>query len=146
MNAMTQQIAVDRVNILEAQVARLKATAHINAGLPIPPQSARIAAILESAALLFKVSRPEILGESRARQTVKARAAVAWVASKTAGYSSPRIGRELGGRDHSTILNLFKRADHWRAQDDDYRETIDTLRAWFTPKAEQEEVANGYDS
>jgi len=145
MNAMAQQVAVDRVNVLEGQLAQLKAELHVRAGLPLPPQTARIASIVESAALLFKVSRPEILGESRARKVVQARDAVAWVARLTAGYSSPRIGRELGGRDHSTILTALKRAEQWRDGDGDYRQATDALLAWFTPKSEREEADHGHD-
>ncbi len=146
MNAMTQQIAVDRINVLEAQIAQLKATAHISAGLPVPPQCGRMTAIMESASLLFKVSRAEILGESRRRKLVKARAAVSWVANTSAGYSAARIGRDMGRRDHTTILNQLKKAELWREKDDDYRKATDNLLAWFTPKAEQEEAPHGFDS
>ena len=145
MNALAGQVAVDQVAMLENQLARLKAETHMRAGLPVPPKCGRMAAIIESASLLFKVSRPEILGESRRQKLVRARAAVSWVADQSAGYSSVRIGRDMGGRDHSTILSQLKKAETLRQDDDDFREATDTLLAWFTPKAEQE-APHGFDS
>jgi chromosomal replication initiation ATPase DnaA len=65
---------------------------------------------------------------------VRARFAVMWVARELFGFSTPVIGRSLGNRDHSTVLNGIKRAEELREDDDDFREITDGLIAIFTPK------------
>jgi chromosomal replication initiation ATPase DnaA len=55
------------------------------------------------------------------------------------------IGRALGNRDHTTVLNGLKRAEEWRESDRDFREITDGLIAVFTPKI-TEEAENGPSS
>lgn len=66
--------------------------------------------VLEEAAAAFEVTVEELLGRSRGRQLVAARAAAAWVLNRE-GWSQPMIGRLLGGRDHTTIGNLLGRVE-----------------------------------
>lgn len=66
--------------------------------------------VLEEAAAAFEVTVDELLGRSRGRQIVAARAAAAWVLNRE-GWSQPMIGRLLGGRDHTTIGNLLGRVE-----------------------------------
>lgn len=82
--------------------------------------------IARNAAELFAVPFSEIIGSRQHRRVLRARFAVAW-ASRRKGISSPVIGRMLGRRDHSTILNAERRADEWRAADPEYRRATDAL-------------------
>ncbi len=59
----------------------------------------------------FGVLRSDILSRRRRDDYVEARAFVAW-ALRSLGrpMSYPAIGRELAGRDHTTIINLHRKA------------------------------------
>lgn len=63
-------------------------------------------------------SRPdEMTGPRIERPLVQARWAVMLALSECEGWSSPRIGKALGGRDHSTVLSGLRRARTLRAAD-----------------------------
>lgn len=66
--------------------------------------------------ILARVAREEkltveaICGRSHASFLVASRLRIAVALNRDYGWSMPRIGRLLGGRDHTTILNLLKTA------------------------------------
>lgn len=65
-------------------------------------------AAIDAAAESYGVSAHLILGPSRKRDHVYAR----WIAVRLLrdrGLSTPQIGREMGGLDHSTIWNALRR-------------------------------------
>lgn len=65
---------------------------------------------IELAADRHGVSFAEIVGPRRVKCFVDARSDVAF-ALRQVGWSYPRIGRLLGDRDHTTIMNLIRRRD-----------------------------------
>lgn len=83
--------------------------------------AAPITRIIMSVADEYSVPAYQITGPSRAevyaipRQEVMRRA-------MDAGYSSTRIGRALGGRDHTTVLHGARRA---RDREDEMREVLE---------------------
>jgi chromosomal replication initiator protein len=81
------------------------------------------------AATLQQISVREVCGATQNRKAVRARWAVAWAATKEMGESSVVIGRELGRRDHSTILYGLKQAERLRSTDLAFRRLSDVLRA-----------------
>lgn len=86
-----------------------------------------VAQCVSLAAKLFRVSSGAITGECRDAKCVKPRFAVIWVAREKYGYSFSRIGAALGDRDHTSIMNGYKRAQQWRAEDKIFRKRTDTL-------------------
>jgi len=42
--------------------------------------------------------------------------------------SLPKIGKEFGGRDHSTVLHAYNKIKNMLAQDDSLRIEIDTIK------------------
>lgn len=74
---------------------------------------------IAAAAGLFGVGKNAILSPSRADQLVTARAFATWVLrSLGAPMHYAKIGRIMGGRDHTTIINLHVKAILLRAQDE----------------------------
>lgn len=65
----------------------------------------------------FGISRDDLVSKRRYDQLVRARAFFVWLL-RTLGqqYSYPQIGAMLGGRDHSTIINLHRKAIVLRLQ------------------------------
>lgn len=68
----------------------------------------------------------QLTGECRKRPLVRCRWAVMRALTEK-GWSSPRIGRLLGGRDHTTILHGLKEADALYARDNEFRRLCDEL-------------------
>ncbi len=99
---------------LEARVKKLEARR--NPGKPQPrtvrhpdPETVRIARpIIDRAARMHGCSVDEICGARGAGRVIRARAQAAYEC-KLAGLSSVQTGLAIGGRDHTTILNLHKR-------------------------------------
>lgn len=86
---------------------------------------------MRRAADLTGLSRGEIIGDCRRKAIVRARYAVCHVARRELGKSSAAIGRALGGRDHSTILNAFRRAEELISDDQDFARLCSALEAAF---------------
>lgn len=64
--------------------------------------------LLPEVARLWQIEPAVLTGPSRLRYHVLARAAAVLVLRETPEMSYPDIGRMLGGRDHSTVLNLHR--------------------------------------
>lgn len=58
------------------------------------------------------VTPGELIGNTRKGELVAARAAIATVL-KERGWSYPRIGGTLGGRDHSSIINCCRKLEFY---------------------------------
>jgi chromosomal replication initiation ATPase DnaA len=94
-----------------------------------PDQAIVISGNFESAIDIIKIvcrrneiSYTAICGASRDKRTVAARHAAAWVVRVLMGISTPAIGRRMGDRDHSTIINSLKRArELWGLPETDSR-------------------------
>ena len=61
--------------------------------------------IMNSTADLFGFSIAELTGQSRRRPLVTARQVGMYVFRELTDYSYPMIGREFGGRDHTTVIH-----------------------------------------
>lgn len=75
---------------------------------------------------------PAIVGSGRTRAIVQVRAAIVWSLRCDPPLSYPNIGRRLGHRDHTTIINLHRRANEWRAGDPAYRALCDAVAGLTT--------------
>lgn len=67
-------------------------------------------------------------GRSRVRAICQARWAVVIVLRET-GLSYPRIGKRLGGRDHSTIIHAERKGRELLTTSGDFVALVDELRA-----------------
>lgn len=72
----------------------------------ISPRSVPLIAssLIDSVAADFDISYGELIGEGRELVYVDARAVVVRIL-RMRGWSFPKIGRALGDRDHSTVMN-----------------------------------------
>lgn len=64
--------------------------------------------ILEAGCIATGATRRQICGRARHRWIVARRRFIAQK-MRAEGYSYPKIGRALGGRDHATIMNLLRK-------------------------------------
>ena len=65
----------------------------------------------------LKVSKKLLLGKSRSQDVASARQIIMFLTRKLTNLSLKNIGKELGGRDHSTVIHACKLVDE-RVKDD----------------------------
>lgn len=65
--------------------------------------------IIKEVALKHRVSPSAMKGEGRSKELVRARWEAIYRMREECGYSFPRIGQHLGGRDHTTILYGYRK-------------------------------------
>ena len=82
--------------------------------------------IINECAKLFGVHPRDLVGNARFGFLMPARFAL-YKALHLRGWSSARIGRNIGGRDHTTVLHGLKRADYMMERDASYAERIHKL-------------------
>ena len=63
-----------------------------------------------------------------AQNIVLARQVAMYLAREMTDNSLPKIGKEFGGRDHSTVLHAYNKIKNMIAQDDSLRIEIDTIK------------------
>ena len=61
----------------------------------------------------YNVSIELIKGKQRSRRVVIPRHTVMWLASELTRMSLPQIGRAIGNRDHTTVINAIKNVENW---------------------------------
>ncbi len=114
----------DNIRELEGALIRVTAFASLNrqpltretaevvlADIVAASQPRRITAqqILETSAVHFGFSVDDICGPSRRRPLVIARQIAMYLFRDLTDYSYPAIGREFGGRDHTTVIHAFEK-------------------------------------
>lgn len=72
--------------------------------------------VLEAVCRVFSVSLEQLQSPSRSRNLNLARQVVVYVLREKFGWPLDRIGGELGGRDHSTILYAYRRVAQSQGQ------------------------------
>ncbi|MDQ4134401.1 MAG: chromosomal replication initiator protein DnaA [Actinomycetota bacterium] len=114
----------DNIRELEGALIRLSAYHHLNQepitldvavdelhALVGPKESRQPTAevIIEAAAEMFGLSADDLRGRSRRRPLVTARQICIYVFRQMTDFSYPAIGREFGGRDHTTIIHAERK-------------------------------------
>jgi chromosomal replication initiator protein len=86
------------------------------------------AAIVDATAREFHVGRDELEARNRRPEVARARQVAMYLLRDLTDHSLPEIGRELGGRNHATVLHALRRVDESLRHDPGLRETVDNLR------------------
>lgn len=85
---------------------------------PVDPDYGRAACAVWFVCLLWDVEQNDMFSHRRAERLVHARALVVWMlrTDPAGAVSYPKIGRALGNRDHTTIINLHRMAIRLRLE------------------------------
>lgn len=67
--------------------------------------------IINSVAAFYNVDPQDVLGKGRRADIVKPRQVAIYLMRKEIKLSYPCIGRELGGRDHTTVLHAYRKIE-----------------------------------
>ena len=104
----------------------------LNSLYPRPSASERARTISEiqaAACAHFGLSSEELLSSTRSPRVAWPRQVAMYLARELTGESLPSIGREFGGRDHTTVLHACRRAGARIATDAQAREAVEKLCA-----------------
>ena len=86
-------------------------------------------AILTAVCEKYHAKARDITGKSRKKELVALRQLVMFLAHKYTSLSLSQIGRDMGGRDHSTVLHSCDKAEHRLKTDKTYRLEIEKFEA-----------------
>ncbi len=75
------------------------------------------------------VTPDQITGHQRAKPLCIARFEACWLIDRMFGYSLPKIGRLLGGRDHTTVLHGLKRINRMIEAEPDRGAALEAIEA-----------------
>jgi chromosomal replication initiator protein len=94
-----------------------------------PGQSKRTVAEIQAAACEhFGISPDELLSTTRVPRIARPRQLAMYLARELTGESLPAIGRQFGGRDHTTVLHAWRRTSARIDDDEATREAVQKLR------------------
>ena len=80
----------------------------------------------------FNIRLSDLLSSRRARQVARPRQIAMYLAKEMTSKSLPEIGRQFGGRDHTTVMHAVKRIDELRQTDSVLEEDILHLERIFS--------------
>ena len=87
-----------------------------------------ISEILDATASELGVPRQALLARTRTPEVARARQIAMFLARELTDHSLPDIGRELGGRNHTTVLHALRRVEQSLEADTTARSAVDNLR------------------
>jgi chromosomal replication initiator protein len=88
--------------------------------------------IVARVAKYYRLPQKMLTSDSRRQSVVFARSIAVYLARELAGLSYERIGRALGGRDHSTIMHGYRKIAAQLRHDAKTREAVEELLAQLT--------------
>ena len=91
-----------------------------------PPRS--IADIKAAACEQFGISTDELVSPSRTMRVMWPRQVAMYLARELTSESLPSIGREFGGRDHTTVLHAWRRTEERISANAASRSVVEDLR------------------
>jgi chromosomal replication initiator protein len=92
------------------------------------PTATSIAEIQAATCEQFSLSPQELLSPARTARVAWPRQMAMYLARELTEESLPAIGRQFGGRDHTTVLHAQRRAEQRMAKDPTSRKAVDELR------------------
>jgi len=96
-----------------------------------PAAAARIslAAIQDATCEVFAITRDELLSDSRAARVAWPRQVAMYLAREHTDETLPAIGRQFGGRNHTTVMHAVRRTAERVASDRDAFDTVARIAA-----------------
>ncbi len=84
--------------------------------------------IQRSTARYYQISLADMVSRRRARAIARPRHVAMYLAKILTARSLPEIGRQFGGRDHSTVVHALRRIEQLRRTNPEIDAAIETLR------------------
>jgi chromosomal replication initiation ATPase DnaA len=93
--------------------------------------------IIFAVAKAFGVTPIDMMSHRRTYDVVMPRQVAMYIAKTTTLRSLPDIGRQFGGKDHSTILHAVRKIAALMAVDNSFRAKVEALRAAVAPQTDE---------
>ena len=87
-----------------------------------------IETIQEQVGKFYDVTVKEIKATKRTQDIVLARQVAMYLAREMTDNSLPKIGKEFGGRDHSSVLHAYNKIKNMIVDDESLRIEIETIK------------------
>lgn len=84
--------------------------------------------ILNTVANFFGLESSNLTGRDRSKSVALPRQMAMYLMREESGFSLPRIGKELGGRDHSTVMYACNKVEKLLKSDEQVRRQVSRLR------------------
>jgi chromosomal replication initiator protein len=94
---------------------------------PGAPRARTIGEIRAATCRHFGLSEEELVSSARSTRVAWPRQLAMYLARELTDASLPAIGKEFGGRDHTTVLHAYRRASARISSDDASREAVEKL-------------------
>lgn len=88
--------------------------------------------IIKTVAKYYGITVEDILGRKRVRNIVLPRQIAMYLSRELTGESFPKIGKEFGGKDHSTVLHSCDKIEEQMASDSQLKNEVQELRDSLT--------------
>lgn len=75
----------------------------------------------------MRVCRPDIIADIRVVRIVRARHTLFYLLRRISGMSFPEIGRRVGSRDHTTVLNGYNRISALVENDSEFAAYVEAI-------------------
>ncbi len=85
--------------------------------------------IINEVSRCYSVPASDITGKSQKRECTIARQVSMYLMRELTSLSLPEIGREFGGKDHTTVLYAYTKIEEEIRKDDSFKASIDDLKA-----------------
>jgi chromosomal replication initiator protein len=92
------------------------------------PERSSVRQIQEATADEFGISAEDLLARDRTPRVAFARQVAMYLARELTDKGLPALGREFGGRNHTTVLHAWKRVSELVDKPGEKRETVDSIR------------------
>lgn len=89
--------------------------------------------IQKKVAAYFNINQSDITGKKRVKNIVVPRQIAMYLSRELTDNSLPRIGREFGGKDHTTVLHAIDKIEKQLDQDAQLKATVDKLQKDLRP-------------
>ena len=131
------------VRVLEGALIRVVAYASLKKRQPTPElamevlgrlyhrsasQACSVQQIQEATAAEFGIAREALLARDRTPTVAFARQVAMYLARELTDQGLPALGREFGGRNHTTVLHAWKRVSELVDKPGEKRETVEIIR------------------
>jgi len=83
--------------------------------------------IIKRVAEKFDIKVSEIMSDKRTKEISKPRQIAMYISREATGQSFPSIAEHFGGKNHTTVLQAYKKTKEWVEKDPEIRQTVQTL-------------------
>ncbi|MBQ4254254.1 MAG: chromosomal replication initiator protein DnaA, partial [Erysipelotrichaceae bacterium] len=87
-----------------------------------------ISDVIYAVADYYGLTRQQLVSKTRTKNIATARHIAMYISRKYLDVSFDKIGKEFGGRDHTTVLSAYEKIDDFVRQNESYKQIVSEIR------------------